>query len=121
MHELSIALSILDIAAEEAERRGVGVSVIHLRLGPLSGVVSAALLSAFEMAREESPFPEARLAIEQMPVQVYCQPCQAERQPVSMQQLCCPVCGQPTPDVRGGRELEITALEVIDGIADPVG
>ena len=34
MHELSIALSILDIAAEEAERRGgVGVAAIHLKLG----------------------------------------------------------------------------------------
>ncbi len=50
MHELSIALSILDVAAEEAERQGnARVVAIHLRLGPLSGVVKGALLSAFEL------------------------------------------------------------------------
>ena len=48
MHELSIALSLLDQVAEEAERRGgVQVHAIHLRLGPLSGVVKEALLSAY--------------------------------------------------------------------------
>ena len=50
MHELSIALSLLDQVAEEAERRGgVQVHAIHLRLGPLSGVVKEALLSAYEL------------------------------------------------------------------------
>ena len=39
MHELSIALSLLDLVAEEAGRRGVRVAAVHLRLGPLSGVV----------------------------------------------------------------------------------
>ena len=54
MHELSIALSILDIVEEESARRGdAAVAAIHLRLGPLSGVVKEALLSAFEL-RERS-------------------------------------------------------------------
>ena len=40
MHELSIALNILDIASKEAERNGGGVvQAVHIRLGPLSGVV----------------------------------------------------------------------------------
>ena len=40
MHELSIALAILDAASEEAERHGGGViSAIHVRLGPLAGVI----------------------------------------------------------------------------------
>ena len=43
MHELSIALSILDLAAEEAGRRGGRVVAVHLKLGPLSGVVKEAL------------------------------------------------------------------------------
>ena len=52
MHELSIALSLLDLVEEEAERRGVRVAAVHVRLGPLSGVVRDALVSAFELARE---------------------------------------------------------------------
>jgi hydrogenase nickel incorporation protein HypA/HybF len=39
MHELSIAMSIVELAEEEAERRGVQVTAVHLKLGALSGVV----------------------------------------------------------------------------------
>ncbi len=52
MHELSIALSILDIAEEEAGDRVGRVAAVHLKLGPLSGVVKEALLSAYDLARE---------------------------------------------------------------------
>jgi len=113
MHELSIAMSILDIAADEAERLGQGkVAAIHVRLGALAGVVQDALRSAFTMARLESPLPEAELVIEEMPVKVYCAGCAAERTLMVFSELRCPACGAPTPHVRGGRELEITALEI---------
>src|SRR3954449_11111653 len=100
MHELSIALSLLDVASEEAERLGVRVVVLRLRLGPHSGVVKEALASAYELAREGTPLAEARLAIQDVPVVVYCPACQTECRPASIQLLCCPVCGAPTPDVR---------------------
>ena len=42
---------------KKLERRGnAQVEAIHLRLGPLSGVVKEALLSAYELAREATPF-----------------------------------------------------------------
>ncbi len=44
MHELSIAMSIVELAEEEAERRSVQVNAVHLKLGALSGVVKEALL-----------------------------------------------------------------------------
>jgi hydrogenase nickel incorporation protein HypA/HybF len=113
MHELSIALSILDLAAEEAERRGGGrVVAVHLRLGPLSGVVKDALRSAYDLAREGTGLEQAELIIEDVPLTAYCQACAAERAPPSAQELCCPVCGTPTPDVLRGRELEVVALEI---------
>jgi len=43
MHERSIAMSIIETVREEAERRGVQVTAVHLRLGALSGVVKDAL------------------------------------------------------------------------------
>src|SRR5262245_15366923 len=113
MHELSIALSILDIAAEEAERQGGGrVAAIHLRLGPLSGVVKEALRSAYDLAREGTALEKAELIIEDAPLLAYCPACAAERAPPSAQQLCCPDCGTPTPEVVRGRELEVIALEI---------
>jgi hydrogenase nickel incorporation protein HypA/HybF len=113
MHELSIALSILDMAAEEAERRGnVRVLEIHLKLGPLSGVVKEALLSAYELARETTPLEEAVLVIEEVPVLVHCPTCRATRAVVSIQELCCAECGTPSPDVASGRELEVVAMKI---------
>ena len=113
MHELSIAMSILDMAAEEAENRGgVRVLGIHLKLGPLSGVVKEVLLSAFGLAQEGDPLAEARLIIEEVPLVVYCPNCQGERAPVSVQELCCVECGTPTAQVVRGRELEVVALEI---------
>jgi hydrogenase nickel incorporation protein HypA/HybF len=112
MHELSIALSILDLVAEEAERQGGRVAVVHLKLGPLSGVVKEALLSAYDLAREDTPEAQATLVIEEVPVVVYCPACAIEHAPASVQELCCPACGTPTPEVVRGRELEVVALEI---------
>jgi hydrogenase nickel incorporation protein HypA/HybF len=118
MHELSIAVSVLDVAAEEAERLGVDVVAIRLRLGPLSGVVAEALRSAFELAREASPLPQARLDIEQVPIVIYCHTCKAEHPAASLQQIRCAACGAPATDIVTGRELEVVGLEVVDRLAD---
>lgn len=113
MHELSIAMSILDIAADEAERRGgARVAAVHLKLGPLSGVVCEALRSAYELAREGSPLEAAELVIEEVPIAVHCPTCGCESSVVSIQLLCCSRCGTPGTEVVRGRELEIVALEI---------
>src|SRR5947209_15648119 len=113
MHELSIALGILDVAEEEAERQGGGrITAIHLRLGPLSGVVKDALLSAYGLAREHTRLETAELAIEEVPLVTYCTACAAECTPASEWLLCCPACGSATPQIISGRELEVVALEV---------
>jgi hydrogenase nickel incorporation protein HypA/HybF len=64
MHELSIAASIVEIASEEASRRGCRVEAVHLRLGALSGVVREALEFSWELACGETPVAGARLEIE---------------------------------------------------------
>jgi hydrogenase nickel incorporation protein HypA/HybF len=113
MHELSIALSILDLAAEEAQRRGgVQVHGIHLRLGPLAGVVKEALHGAYEVAREGSPLAQAQLVIEETPLLAHCPTCRTTRAVVSVQMLCCTECGTPAGQLVSGRELEVVALEI---------
>ena len=66
MHELSIALSLIDAVCDELPRLGAGVSVrsIRIRVGPQSGVVADALTFAFEVASADSPIAGARLDIE---------------------------------------------------------
>jgi len=112
MHELSIALGIVDIVEEEAERQGGRIAAIHLKLGPLSGVVREALESAYELAREGTPLAQAQLIVEEVTLIVRCATCAAERAPPSVQELRCPACGTPTNEVVSGRELEVCALEI---------
>jgi hydrogenase nickel incorporation protein HypA/HybF len=71
----------VDAAVEELHRRGgARIDAIHLKVGLLSGIVPAALRSAFEMAREEEPVvATAELVIEEIPVATYCPACDVER------------------------------------------
>jgi hydrogenase nickel incorporation protein HypA/HybF len=112
MHELSIAMSIVDAAVEESQRRGVQVSAVHLRLGALSGVVKDALMFSYEVACQDTPLEGSQLIVEEVPVIVFCVPCQKEQVLQSVQLFQCPECGTPTMDVRQGKELEVFALEV---------
>jgi hydrogenase nickel incorporation protein HypA/HybF len=115
MHELSIAVSLVDIASDEITRLGlVGVASVHVRVGALSGVVKDALLFSFEAAAEGTPLEGARLEIEEVPVTVWCVPCAAERTPASIASRRCPVCDIVTPDIVHGEELELIGLEVLD-------
>lgn len=112
MHELSIALSLLDLIGEEAERRNCRVMAAHVKLGALSGVVKEALVSAFDLARELTPYSDCRLVIEDVPVIGRCPKCDADRPVESVQWLCCNFCGTPTPEIVSGREMELTAMEI---------
>jgi len=112
MHELSIAMSIVDAAADEAKQRGVHVSAVHLRLGALSGVVKDALLFSYEVACQDTPLAGSRLIIEDVPVTVFCPQCKQNRVLASLQSFTCPDCGTLTGNVVQGKELEVFALEV---------
>lgn len=118
MHELSIAMSLVDLASEEAERRGnVSIDAVHIRVGPLSGVVKEALTFSFDVAAAGSAIEGAKLVIETVPLVAYCHPCGAERVIATPQHLRCPACGTPTPDIVRGAELELFALEIRDNAA----
>lgn len=115
MHELSIALSLVDVACEEMTRLGcLRVDSVHVRLGPLSGVVKDALLFSFDAAAAGTPLQGARLEIEDVAVTVWCGACAAERALANLSHRRCPVCDTLTPDIVGGEELELIGLEVVD-------
>jgi hydrogenase nickel incorporation protein HypA/HybF len=120
MHELSIAMSIVELAEEEAERRAVQIEAVHLKLGVLSGVVKDALLSCYEMACENTPLQGSRLVVEEVPVVIFCPSCWAQRPLSSVQLFCCPECGTPCSEIVQGKELEVVALEIQECAPNPV-
>jgi hydrogenase nickel incorporation protein HypA/HybF len=113
MHELSIAMSIVEVVEEESARQGdARVLAVHLKLGPLSGVVKEALLASFEMAREGTALDGCNLIIEEVPILIDCTNCGTTRPVVSIQEMSCSVCGAPADKVIHGRELEVSAIEI---------
>ena len=117
VHELSIAVSLVELACEKAKGLGdVHVEALHLRLGALSGVVRDALEFSFDVAAEGTEIAGARLLITEVPLTVMCPTCAAEQELPGFP-LVCPTCDTPTPQVVRGRDLELTALEVTDHAA----
>ena len=112
MHELSIAMGLIDLACHEAERRGVQVLAVHVKVGALSGVVVEALRGAYDLARAGTALAASRLEIEEVAVTMNCPAC-GDNQPIrSIQELCCKSCGAPATEIASGRELDLTALEI---------
>ncbi len=88
------------------------MDAIHLKIGPLSGVVKEALVAAYELAAEQTPFADCRLVIEDVPILAYCSTCEAQRPVRSIQSFQCAECGAPVSEVLQGRELLVSALEL---------
>lgn len=115
MHELSIAMSIIEGVSQAAETNGAArVNSVHLKLGALSGVVKEALLFSYQLASEGTVAQHSQLIIEDVPVIVYCAKCAGEKTLESIQRFCCPTCSNLTPEIVSGRELELVAIEITD-------
>ena len=115
MHELSIAASVVDAVAESLRGYpGAKVLEVRLRVGALSSVVEDSLQFCWGIATEGTSLAGARLAVAVVPVTVHCEACGADGELESLQSFCCPKCGEPASDVRGGREMEIESVEIED-------
>lgn len=113
MHELSIALSIVEMAEEESQRNGgLRVTNVHLRLGALAGVSKTALLSSYELACEQSSLSGSKLLIEDVPGVVFCPACNASRPVDGSEWFRCSTCGSLASEIVSGKELEVVSLEV---------
>lgn len=119
MHELSIALQLIEIAEASARQADAQhVDTVHLRLGVLAGVVKDSLLFAYDTAAEGTLLEGSRLEIEDVPLVIHCPTCQQDRELPSIQSFQCPICGTFSSDVRQGTELELVSLEIMQDEAE---
>jgi hydrogenase nickel incorporation protein HypA/HybF len=104
--------SALNLALEQAEKAGATrLHVLRLRIGALSGVVPEALEFAFEALAPGTLAEGGELAIEEVPARFWCTDCAREFRAEDLF-ADCPVCHQPSGDLRAGRELELAAVEI---------
>ncbi len=112
MHEMSIMEATLEVAAGQARKAGADrICVVTLRIGSLSGVVPDALRFAFDALSPGTPAGGAELRIETVPASFWCSACQARFQADNLLAVC-PSCQSLSRELLGGRELELTSLEV---------
>ncbi|MGH9466742.1 MAG: hydrogenase maturation nickel metallochaperone HypA [Terriglobales bacterium] len=65
MHELSLALSLLDGIEQECRDRALPrVRAVHLRIGAQAGVSVEALRFAYEVASADTSLADSRLVVE---------------------------------------------------------
>ena len=104
--------SALDSALEQTRAAGgLRLCVLRLRVGTLSGAVPDALMFAFEALTNGTPAEGATLQIESIPAKYWCEPCNQEFESESLL-ADCPRCGKVSRELRSGRELQISSLEI---------
>lgn len=115
MHELSIALELVELASAEARRHGdIRVVAVHVRVGPLAGVVDDALRFSFDRAAAGTILDGARLDITTSEPVGMCATCGERRVIADIRHRRCPLCTSPIAELLSGDELVLTALEIAD-------
>lgn len=112
MHELSIVLSIVDIAEEQTRKANARhVDRIDLEIGLLSGVEFDALDFAWDAGVKHTVLEHAERHVHKIPARAKCMDCGHEF-PIEELFEACPACGQFLNEVIQGKELRVKSLEV---------
>ena len=93
-------------------QQAVRVERVVLRVGTLAGVDVDSLHFAFEVVARGTAADGAMLEIETVPAAVYCQTCRAEFPGGAGFIFTCPGCGDLCGEIRRGRELELSRIEM---------
>lgn len=115
MHEMGIAMEIIEIASQSIPEslKGAKVHRVRLKIGKLTAVVPESLRFCFDIASQDTLLNGAILQIEETPVVVHCQECTGEST-LDGVSFSCPECGSGKLTLISGRELDIEAIEVED-------
>ncbi len=108
MHELGVALNIVDIVVERS--RGARVRRVTLEVGALTAVLPDALRFCFNLATEGTPLSGATLEIHELPGRARCRACTTEFELARPFGHC--TCGGTDLDWLSGEELCVSEMEV---------
>ena len=108
MHELSIAMSIVEIAEENAAMAGVK-NEIQIEVGNLSGVVDEALEFALEEAVKNTILKNAKRMVIKTPGKAKCLECSHEFA-VDDVFTPCPNCSSFNNEIVSGQELRVKSM-----------
>lgn len=114
MHEVGIMSSALEtVLAQARAHQATRVCRIVLRIGVLAGVEVEALRFAFEVVARDTLAAKADLEIESVPARAFCTVCAEAFDAKDRFVLSCPCCGNLSGDLRQGRELELSRIDML--------
>ena len=110
MHEMSIALSIVDVVTAKAEEEHAKkINSIELEVGKVSGVEVESLKFCFSAAAKITIAGDAALVIHEIEPAGECGEC-GTRSPVTFHYAKCESCGSFKTNIVSGRELLIKSI-----------
>lgn len=111
MHELSIVMSIIKLAAEQADADMI--EEIELDIGCLSGIDMDSFDFAWKQAIKQTVLENATRIVNRIPGKAHCLECGCY---FDMQKLydCCPECDNYFTEIISGKELKLRSLVVPD-------
>jgi hydrogenase nickel incorporation protein HypA/HybF len=109
VHELAIAESVVDTVTQRLP--GATITLVHLEIGALSGVVADSIRFCFDLATEGTGLEGARLQISEHPAHCRCRDCGCEFAPDAPIMLC--PCGSANVAVLSGEQLKILSVQVV--------
>ncbi|MGM0452259.1 MAG: hydrogenase maturation nickel metallochaperone HypA [Thermodesulfobacteriota bacterium] len=128
MHEMGIALQIIDIAkaAIPPEMKDSPVEQVNLKIGKLAAVVPEYLEFCFGAAARDTPLAGAAIAIEEIPAASRCRSCSHQWEIEGEIEgktpgegfkggvSACPACKSGDLEIISGRELDVVSIDIAD-------
>ena len=112
MHELSIALSIVESAEEAARKNDASViTKVEVEIGTMAGVETEALFFAWDSVIQGTMAQNAPLVIHTIQAEAHCLECNNDF-PIDNFFTVCPHCNGYRYQVAKGKELRISSLMV---------
>ncbi|MGY6037367.1 hydrogenase maturation nickel metallochaperone HypA [Aeromonas sp. AE23HZ002T15] len=112
MHEMSLAMAAIDLAAEQASQRGFSkVTAIWLEVGSFSCVDPDTIAFCFEAAAKGTAVEGASLHFQHQIAEGWCYDC-SKTVALAERGQACPECGGYKLRVAQGDSLRITDIEV---------
>lgn len=112
MHELSIVMSIINIAEQQARAaHATVIDEIELDIGTMSGIEMDALDFAWTGAVKQTMLERAEKKVNRIAAKAHCIDCDAEFA-IEKYYDACPVCGEHLLYILQGKELKVKSLVV---------
>jgi len=113
MHEMGIALQIVEIAKSAIPKHmeDVAVESVNLRVGKLTAIVPESLRFCFNIVVKDTPLEGAVLKIEEIPITVKCREC-GKTSTLKDANFSCRKCSSGQLEILSGRELVVSSIEM---------